>query len=70
MLNGLELDRHAEASAVSAFAESLREAAETYTANPLSLPIIPNWNRVLHAIPGMFDLILDAAEEMEIVGTA
>jgi len=22
-----------------------------------------------HAIPGMFDLILDAAEEMEIVGT-
>jgi len=70
MLNGLEFDRHAEASAVSAFAESLREAAETYTANPLSLPIIPNWNRVLHAIPGMFDLILDAAEEMEIVGTA
>ena len=69
MLNGLEFDRHAEASAVSAFAESLREAAETYTANPLALPIIPNWNRVLHAIPGMFDLILDAAEEMEIVGT-
>lgn len=69
MLNSLEFDRHAEATAVSAFAESLRDAAEAYTQNPLSLPIIPNWNRVLHAIPGMFDLILDAAEEMEIVGT-
>ena len=70
MLNGLEFDRHAEASAVTAFAESLREAAEAYMANPMSLPIIPSWNRVLHAIPGMFDLILDAAEEMEIVGSA
>ena len=65
MLNGLRFDRHAEASAVSAFAESLHEAAATYTANPLSQPIIPNWNRVLHAVPGFFDLILDAAEEME-----
>lgn len=70
MLNGLEFDRHAEATAVTAFAESLREAAAALIADPMSLPIIPNWNRVLHAIPGMFDLILDAAEEMEIVGTA
>ena len=37
-------------------------------ADPMSLPSIPNWNRVLHAIPGMFDRILDAAEEMEIAG--
>jgi glucosyl-3-phosphoglycerate synthase len=65
MLNGLQFDRHAEASAVTAFSESLREAAAAYTDNPLSLPIIPSWNRVLHAIPGFFDLILDAAEEME-----
>ena len=65
MLNGLRFDRHAEATAVSAFAESLREAANAYMENPLSLPIIPNWNRVLAAIPGFFDLILDAAEEME-----
>ena len=70
MLNNLEFDRHAEASAVTAFIESLREAAAAYTENPMSLPTIPTWNRVLHAIPGMFDLILDAAEEMEIVGAA
>ena len=70
MLNNLEFDRHAEASAVTAFIESLREAAAAYTENPMSLPTIPTWNRVLHAIPGMFDLILDAAEEMEIVSNA
>jgi glucosyl-3-phosphoglycerate synthase len=66
MLNGLKFDRHAEAGAVTAFAESLREAAAAYSENPLGQPIIPNWNRVLHAIPGFFDLILDVAEEMEL----
>jgi glucosyl-3-phosphoglycerate synthase len=65
MLNGLEFDRHAEGQAVTEFAESLREATHAYTENPLALPIIPTWNRVLHAIPGFFDLLLDAAEEME-----
>ena len=65
MLNGLQFDRHAEATAVTAFSESVREAAAAYSENPLALPIIPSWNRVLHAIPGFFDLILDAAEDME-----
>lgn len=66
MLNGLAFDRHAETNAVTTFSESLREAAAAYTENPLSQPIIPNWNRVLHAIPGFFDLILDVAEDMEL----
>jgi glucosyl-3-phosphoglycerate synthase len=66
MINGLQFDRHAEASAATSFVESLREAAAAYTENPLSQPIIPSWNRVLHAIPGFFDLILDVAEDMEL----
>ena len=70
MLNGLQFDRHAEATAVTAFSESVREAAAAYSENPLSLPIIPSWNRVLHAIPGFFDLILDVAEDMELTATA
>ena len=65
MLNALQFDRHAEASAVTAFSESLREASAAYSDNPLSQPVIPNWNRVLHAIPGFFDLMLDVAEDME-----
>ena len=55
-----------EASAVTAFSESLREAAAAYNENPLGQAIIPNWNRVLHAIPGFLDLILDVAEDMEL----
>ena len=66
MLNGLQFDRHAEASAVTAFSKSLREAAAAFSDNPLGQATIPNWNRVLHAIPGFLDLILDAAEDMEL----
>ncbi len=58
MLNGLEFDRHAEELAVSTFAKSLREAALEFAEAPLGLPLIPNWNRVLAAIPEFFDLLL------------
>lgn len=63
MLNGLEFDRHAEESAVAAFAKSLREAAAQFLDDPLGLPQIPNWNRVIAAIPDFFNLLLDAVEE-------
>jgi glucosyl-3-phosphoglycerate synthase len=64
MINGLQFDRHAESTAVTAFSESLREAAAAYLANPLALPQIPNWNRVLHAIPEFFENLLDAVREL------
>ncbi len=63
MLNGLEFDRHREESAVAAFAHSLREAAAQFLDDPLGLPPIPNWNRVIAAIPEFFDLLLDAVEQ-------
>lgn len=59
MLNGLKFDRHAEEVAVATFARSLRRAAEEFLEDPLGIPPIPNWNRVLAAIPEFFDLILD-----------
>ncbi|MCC6538742.1 MAG: glycosyl transferase [Bryobacterales bacterium] len=61
MLNGLKFDRHAEEVAVNTFALSLRRAAEEFLDDPLGVPPIPNWNRVLAAIPEFFDLLLDAA---------
>lgn len=61
MLNGLKFDRHAEELAVNTFAKSLRRAAEEFLEDPLGVPPIPNWNRVLAAIPEYFDLLLDAA---------
>jgi len=60
MLNGLKFDRHGEEVAVSAFARSLRLAAEEFLRDPLGVPPIPNWNRVLAAIPEFFDLLQDA----------
>jgi glucosyl-3-phosphoglycerate synthase len=61
LLNGLKFDRHSEEVAVSTFARSLRLAAEEFLRDPLGVPPIPNWNRVLAAIPEFFDLLQDAA---------
>jgi glucosyl-3-phosphoglycerate synthase len=64
MLNGLGFDRHAEELAVSTFAKSLGEAASEFLHNPLGLPLLPNWNRVLAlaAIPDCFDRLRQAVE--------
>ena len=63
LLNGLRYDRHEEEKAVTAFAHSLRQAAAEFRADPLGLPLIPNWNRVLAAIPEFFDMLLDAVRQ-------
>ena len=63
MLNGLKFDRHGEEIAVATFARSLRQAAAEFVEDPLGLPLIPNWNRVLAAVPEFFELLLDAVEK-------
>jgi len=63
VLNGLKFDRNAEEMAVAVFAKSLRSAADEFIADPRGLPLIPNWNRVLAAIPEFFDLLQDAVEK-------
>jgi glucosyl-3-phosphoglycerate synthase len=50
-INGLQLDYHAEEQAIETFAQSVILAGETFLANPLEVPFIPNWNRVMAAIP-------------------
>jgi glucosyl-3-phosphoglycerate synthase len=62
MLNGLKFDRHGEEQAVATFADSLKRAAHEFLADPLGLPSIPNWNRVLSAIPEYFELLTDAVD--------
>jgi len=62
MLNGLTFDRHAEEEAVHAFARGLRLAAESYLADPLGAPLIPNWNRVVAAVPDVFARLGEAVE--------
>jgi glucosyl-3-phosphoglycerate synthase len=63
MLNGLKFDRHAEEAAVATFARSLRHAAVQFLEDPLGLPLIPNWNRVVAAIPEFFELLQAAVDQ-------
>jgi glucosyl-3-phosphoglycerate synthase len=62
MINGLEYDRHGEEEIVHAFARGLRLAAESYLADPLGQPLIPNWNRIVAAIPDIFARLNEAVE--------
>jgi glucosyl-3-phosphoglycerate synthase len=62
LLNGLEFDRHEEERAVATFAQSLRQAAAEFLEDPLGLPLIPNWNRVVAAVPDFFGMLLEAVE--------
>jgi glucosyl-3-phosphoglycerate synthase len=61
-INGLNFDRHAEEDAVHAFARALRLAADSFLADPLGAPLIPNWNRVVAAIPDIFKRLNEAVD--------
>jgi glucosyl-3-phosphoglycerate synthase len=61
-INGLQFDRHAEEDAVHAFARALRLAADGFLADPLGAPLIPNWNRVVAAMPDVFKQLEEAVE--------
>ncbi len=62
-INGLVFDRHEEAKAVEAFTKGIGMAANIFMENPMTMPLIPNWNRVTSAIPGILDMLKKAVEE-------
>ena len=62
-INGLVFDRHEEAKAVEAFANAIKQAAGIFMENPMGTPLIPNWNRVTSAIPGILEMLRKAVEE-------
>lgn len=62
-INGLTFDRHEEAKAVEAFTRGITIAAQTFMENPMGTPLIPNWNRVTSAIPGILDMLKKAVDE-------
>jgi len=68
-INGLEFDRHAEETAVDAFARGIKIAAEQFFDDPLGVPLIPNWSRVISAFPNFF-AELKAAVEADNAGAA
>jgi glucosyl-3-phosphoglycerate synthase len=62
-INGLGFDRHEEAKAVEAFTKAITMAAQVFMENPMGSPLIPNWNRVTSAIPGILDMLKKAVDE-------
>lgn len=62
-INGLVFDRHEETKAVEAFANAIKKASQIFIENPMGTPLIPSWNRVGSAIPGIFDMLKKAVEE-------
>lgn len=63
MLNGLKFDRNGEELAVATFVEALNRAANEFIVEPRGVPLIPNWNRVLAAIPEFFEVLTDAVDK-------
>lgn len=61
-INGLNFDRHAEETAVDAFARGLQIASERFFEDPLGVPLIPNWNRVVSAFPNFFEELRAAVQ--------
>ena len=62
-INGLVFDRHEEAKAVEAFTNGISIAARTIMEDPLGAPLIPSWNRVISAVPGILERLQEAVEE-------
>ncbi len=67
ILNDLQFDRHNEELAIEVFARSLSSAANDFMRPVDSMPSIPNWNRVLSAIPNFFELLKTAVAQDETI---
>ena len=61
-LNGLRFDRHAEEVAVETFSGALRAAGLDFVRDPMGAPQIPNWSRVVSALPGFLDQLREAVD--------
>ena len=62
-INGLTYDRHKEGSEAEAFVRCIVSAGQQFLETPFEVPHIPNWNRVLSAVPNIKELLIDAVEK-------
>ena len=61
-MNGLHFDIHGEEEAIELFAENIMEAGRHFLERPMDAPFIPTWNRVVSAMPTIFDDLIEAVE--------
>lgn len=62
-INGLLFDRHEEEKTIEVFIRSIIIAGEQFLANPMEMPLIPSWSRVISAIPEFYEMLYEAAEK-------
>jgi glucosyl-3-phosphoglycerate synthase len=62
IMNGLDFDTHEEEEAVEMFARNIIKAGKVFLDQPMETPFIPSWNRVVSAIPDVFDRLVEAVE--------
>lgn len=62
-LNGLTYDRHTEIEAVMAFVDSLKLAMEEFTRDPVGIPMMSAWVRVVAAVEDFSDRLFEAVEK-------
>ena len=62
IMNGLTLDVHSEERAVELFAENIMKAGEVFLERPSDRPFIASWNRIISAVPDIFEQLLAAVE--------
>ena len=63
IMNGLNFDIHAEEQAVEMFARNIMDAGSAFLDRPMETPFIPSWNRVVSAVPNIFERIAEAVEQ-------
>ncbi len=62
IMNGLKVDVHQEEEAVEMFAQNIITAGDKFIENPMERPFMPTWNRVVSAIPDIFEQLVEAVE--------
>ncbi len=62
VLNGLTLDRHLEEQTIDLFSANVYHAGLMFLDNPMQIPTIPSWKRVISAIPDFYEKLRDAVE--------
>jgi len=65
LVNGLKFDRHEEEQAVEGFADQIMAAGDIFQSDPVGGGGMPNWSRVLAALPDFPDRLRQMAQDDE-----
>ncbi len=62
IINGLTYDRHGEIGAIEVFSENIMTAGNEFLDKSMDPPFMPSWQRVVSAVPDIFEMLSEAVE--------